>query len=174
MGPGPPDIRRPPLRLVLLKAGGANSPAMGRLWPRSHRVRGEVGWRQRRQLTHIGACHRGQARKQRGVTPIQAAQVLVEHGGEAGAHLINRMVFAQQVSALEAYLGDTLMRGVECDKDALQRLIETDKELLSEKVTLVEIAKNPELLKDRVKNHLRGVLYADHDRRIQARRDGSH
>lgn len=89
----------------------------------------------------------------------QAAQVLAEHGGEAGAHLINRMVFAQQVSALEAYLGDTLMRGVAADKDALQRLIETDKELLSEKVTLVEIAKNPELLKDRVKSHLRAVLY---------------
>ncbi len=89
----------------------------------------------------------------------QAAQVLAEHGGDAGAHLVNRMVFAQQVSALEAYLGDTLMRGVEANKDALQRLIETDKELLAEKVTLAEIAKNPDLLKDRVKSHLRGVLY---------------
>lgn len=89
----------------------------------------------------------------------QAAQVLVEHGGETGAHMVNRMVFAQQISALEAYLGDTLMHGVEADKDALQRLIETDKELLSEKVTLAEIAKNPDLLKDRVKLHLRKVLY---------------
>lgn len=45
----------------------------------------------------------------------EAAQVLAEHGGEAGAHLVNRMVFAQQVSALEAYLGDTLMHGVTAD-----------------------------------------------------------
>lgn len=89
----------------------------------------------------------------------QAAQVLAEYGVEAGAHLVNRMVFAQQVSALEAYLGDTLMRRVAVDSEALQRLIEKDKELLAEKVSLTEIAKNPDILRDRVKTHLRAVLY---------------
>lgn len=89
----------------------------------------------------------------------QAAQVLEEHGDESGSHLINRMVFAQQVSALEAYLGDTLMRIVETERDAVQRLIEKDKDLLSEKVTLAEIAKNPNLVRDRVMSYLRGVLY---------------
>lgn len=89
----------------------------------------------------------------------QAAQVLEEHGDESGSHLINRMVFAQQISALEAYLGDTLLRGVAADQEALQRLVEKDKDLLGEKVTLAEIAKNPNLVRDRVMAYLRTVLY---------------
>lgn len=89
----------------------------------------------------------------------QATSVLAEHGENLGAYIINRMVFAQQVAALEAYLADTLIKGVDNDPDAMQRLIEKDKDLLAERVTLAEIARNPNVLKDRVKGHLRTVLY---------------
>lgn len=39
-------------------------------------------------------------------------QMLADHGAEDGSYLFNRMVFAQQVTALEAYLGDTLFKQV--------------------------------------------------------------
>ncbi|MDO8900825.1 MAG: hypothetical protein Q7V15_05660 [Phenylobacterium sp.] len=89
----------------------------------------------------------------------QATSVLVEHGEHLGAHIINRMVFSQQVTALEAYLSDTLIKGVNSSPDAMQRLIENDKDLLAERVTLAEIAKNPNVLNERVKSYLRSVLY---------------
>ncbi|MDP2229049.1 MAG: hypothetical protein Q8J78_16415 [Moraxellaceae bacterium] len=89
----------------------------------------------------------------------QATAVLAQHGEDGGAHIINRMVFAQQVAALEAYLADTLIKGVVADPRALQRLIDKDKDLLAERVSLSEIARNPDLLKDRVKGYLRGLLY---------------
>lgn len=33
--------------------------------------------------------------------------MLADFGGNGGHHLLNRMIFSHQVTALEAYLGDT-------------------------------------------------------------------
>lgn len=39
----------------------------------------------------------------------QTGDLLADHGTDDGGHVLNRMVFSHQVTALEAYLGDTLM-----------------------------------------------------------------
>lgn len=42
----------------------------------------------------------------------QTGDLLADHGKEDGRHLINRLMFSHQVTALEAYLGDTLLNAV--------------------------------------------------------------
>lgn len=68
----------------------------------------------------------------------QTRDILADHGGDDGSHLINRMVFTQQLGALEAYLYDTLTIAVMNNKVALNRLLKDDKELVKEKFDLSE------------------------------------
>jgi hypothetical protein len=69
------------------------------------------------------------------------------------------MVFSHQVTALEAYLGDTLINAVAADMDAMQRLIDEDGELAKEKFTLAEIWKDRGLVERKVREHLRSIQY---------------
>ena len=69
------------------------------------------------------------------------------------------MVFSHQVTALEAYLGDTLINAVMDDATAMQHLIEQDGDLAREKFTLAEISKEPALVEHKVREHLRSILY---------------
>lgn len=85
--------------------------------------------------------------------------LLADHGGVRGDHLVNRMIFSQQITALEAYLGDTLLNEVMGDKVAMQRLIDKDADLAKEKFTLSEVSKDPGLVERKVRTHLREVMY---------------
>jgi len=85
--------------------------------------------------------------------------LLADYGRDSGGHLLNRMVFSHQITALEAYLGDTLINGVMADKAAMQRLIDRDDYLAKEKFTLAEISKDPQLIERKVREHLRSILY---------------
>lgn len=85
--------------------------------------------------------------------------LLAGQGAEDGRHLVNRMVFSHQVTALETYLGDTLINEVFSDTEVLERLLDGDKDLSKEKFTLPEIAKDPGLINRKVREHLRSVLY---------------
>lgn len=85
--------------------------------------------------------------------------LLADHGNDHGSFLLNRMVFSHQVTALEAYLGDTLINAVMADATAKQRLIEHDVELMKEKFTLAEISKEPTLVESKVREYLRSILY---------------
>jgi hypothetical protein len=67
------------------------------------------------------------------------------------------MVFSHQITALEAYLGDTLINEVLRDVQAITRLIQNDSEQM--KFTLPDIAANPDIVKDKVRDHLRSILY---------------
>ena len=89
----------------------------------------------------------------------QTGDLLADHGKEDGRHLINRLMFSHQVTALEAYLGDTLLNAVAGDAEAMQRLIDGDDELAEEKFTLSEIRKEPNLVARKVREHLRAILY---------------
>ncbi len=89
----------------------------------------------------------------------QTSLLLVDHGKDDGRDLVNRLVFSHQVTALEAYLGDTLINAVAGDADAMQRLIDGDDELSKEKFTLAEIRNDPDLVGRRVREHLRAILY---------------
>ncbi|MXN63278.1 hypothetical protein GR183_00040 [Stappia sp. GBMRC 2046] len=85
--------------------------------------------------------------------------ILADHGGDDGSHLINRMVFAQQVGAMEAYLGDTLKNRVNEKPEAMLRLLEADKELAKQRFGLAEIAAKPEIVSEAVAQYLRSILY---------------
>ncbi|AUR04577.1 hypothetical protein PhaeoP72_02625 [Phaeobacter inhibens] len=85
--------------------------------------------------------------------------LLADHGGARGDHLVNRMVFSQQISALEAYLGDTLLNEVMGDKVAMERLLSKDEDLVKEKFTLSEVSKEPKLVERKIQEHLRSINY---------------
>jgi len=85
--------------------------------------------------------------------------LLADHGESHGGHILRRMIFAHQVTAMEAYLGDTLINAVMTDSKAMQRLIERDSELVKEKFSLVEISKEPTLVKRKVQEYLRSIQY---------------
>jgi hypothetical protein len=77
----------------------------------------------------------------------------------SGSSLMNRMVFAHQISAMEAYLADTVILQVTTKPDALKRLLLEDKDLLQEKFNLAQIAADPDLVKRKVLDHLRSLMY---------------
>ncbi len=85
--------------------------------------------------------------------------LLAEIGKDDGRDLVNRLIFSHQVTALEAYLGDTLLNVVASDENAMQRLIVGDDDLSKQKFTLAEIREEPELVERKVREHLRTVLY---------------
>ena len=85
-------------------------------------------------------------------------------GSEAGvfrrsAAVIQRMIFAETISSMEAYLGDTLQQAVLYSAKAMQRLTVKDKELSTEKVSLNVILANPNVVSDKVRTYLKGLLY---------------
>ena len=85
--------------------------------------------------------------------------LLADYGSDSGAHLVNRMIFSQQITALEAYLGDTLIKAVLADKGATNRPMTNDTELSKERFSLAEIAGDPGLVESRVREYLRSILY---------------
>jgi hypothetical protein len=89
----------------------------------------------------------------------QTSDLLTNHGKDAGTYLLNRMVFSHQITALEAYLCDTLLNEVLRDNDAIARLMQKNSDLAQMKFTLTEIAENPNLVEEKVREYLRSVLY---------------
>jgi hypothetical protein len=94
----------------------------------------------------------------------QSVGVIADYGSEDGSHLINRMVFTQRVSALEAYLGDTLLNCILDKTEAMTRLLAADKSLKAQKFTLADIAANPNIVVEEVTAYLRSVLYHNFQR----------
>ena len=94
-----------------------------------------------------------------------SGDILAEYGvGGTGvlshsAFIINRMVFAQQVSALEAYLGDTLVQQVMFSHEAMDRILDKEEELKDVKIGLADIVKSPDIVRKTVRAHLQGILY---------------
>lgn len=85
--------------------------------------------------------------------------LLADHGGETGGHLVNRLIFSHQITAMEAYLADRLIKAIESDADAFRRLLDQDADLSKEKFTLAEIAKDPALVERKAREHLRSIQY---------------
>jgi len=89
----------------------------------------------------------------------RTCELLTEQGGEDGNDVVNRMVFSHQVTAMEAYLGDTLTNEVIRDPDALQRLIQMADGLKDRKFSLLEIAGSQDLVLREVVSYLRAQIY---------------
>ncbi|WP_424973296.1 hypothetical protein [Dinoroseobacter sp. S76] len=91
----------------------------------------------------------------------QLCELLASLGEDHGQSLINRMIFAQHVSAMEAYLCDTLVNSVTESEDARSKLISADKTLREAKLPLVDVAKGEEAVKRFVTGYLKKLLYHD-------------
>ncbi|MBL8598977.1 MAG: hypothetical protein JNL14_14675 [Devosia sp.] len=89
----------------------------------------------------------------------ETGDMLPDQGEDRGDRLINRLMFSHQVTALETYLGDTLINHVMRDADAMQRVLDRDDEVSKQKFTLTEVRKEPGLVERKVREYLRGVLY---------------
>lgn len=89
----------------------------------------------------------------------QAEELLKANTFVGNFSLICRMVFTQQISALEAYLADTLSNHVFASKEVLHKLIVADPDLVKEKIFLADVAKSPTALEDAVKAHLNKLLF---------------
>lgn len=88
----------------------------------------------------------------------------IDHGKDDGHYLLNRMIFSHQITALESYLSDRLLRAVLDTREAMNRLMAHDKELSQKKFTLAQIAAEPDLVKNTVQRHLRSIVYHNLDR----------
>jgi len=89
----------------------------------------------------------------------QARTFLDAHGSEDGGALLNRMVFSQHVAALEAFLGDILIKTVLDDSKVILRLLENDTELRKDRVSLLDMQNNPNLVVERVGGYLKDIRY---------------
>jgi hypothetical protein len=88
----------------------------------------------------------------------ETGDLLADQGGD-GTRLVNRMIFSQQVTALEAYLGDTLINGALSDKMTIERLLAEEADLKDTKLTLKDILADPDIVKTQIKVHLKSILY---------------
>jgi hypothetical protein len=94
----------------------------------------------------------------------QTGDMLADHGNDDGHYLLNRMIFSHQITAMEAYLSDRLLRAVLDNSEAMNRLMAHDKELSQKKFTLAQIAADPDLVTNTVQRHLRSIVYHNLDR----------
>jgi hypothetical protein len=89
----------------------------------------------------------------------QTSELLSVHGRDDGTYLLNRMIFSHHVTALEAYLADTLIKAVLADTEAMYRLMKGDNELAKERFSLEEIARASKLVETRVREYLLSIRY---------------
>jgi hypothetical protein len=88
----------------------------------------------------------------------ETGDLLADQGGD-GTRLVNRMIFSQQVTALEAYLGDTLINGALSDNTTIERLLAEEADLKDTKLSLKDILADPDIVKTQIKVHLKSILY---------------
>ncbi|WP_152428329.1 hypothetical protein [Methyloferula stellata] len=85
--------------------------------------------------------------------------VLHKHGNlESGGALINRMVFAQYLSAFEAYLADTLVQRVTKDIKLVREILTYDRNLKDQKFSLKEILEDHDIVMKAVRKYLRETV----------------
>ena len=73
--------------------------------------------------------------------------------------IVARMIFAQLITALEAFLGDTLMSEVLRKKDKTEAFLANNTEINKQKFSLKEIAADGGIVERHVKEYLRKILY---------------
>ncbi|MFK4489567.1 hypothetical protein [Bradyrhizobium sp. USDA 336] len=89
----------------------------------------------------------------------ETSALLAEKGSDEGHALLNRMIFSHQITAMEAYLADTLLNAVLNDDDAKSRLMSDDKDLNEQKFTISQIAAEPDIVARTIERYLRSILY---------------
>lgn len=84
-------------------------------------------------------------------------KVEIKESSQHGIFL--RMLFVQAIAILETYLGDTLKALTLQDNDYLIKLLEFDEEMKKTKLSLAEIAKDKDAVKNRVSEYLSELMY---------------
>lgn len=87
-------------------------------------------------------------------TLSEVSELLKQLGNEYDSSVLNRMAFAQQVAALEAYLGDKLLREISDNPSSLRRLAVGDSDLRAMKIGLVSALDEDDPIKAAVIDHL--------------------
>lgn len=72
---------------------------------------------------------------------------------------LSRMLFVQIVASMETYFSDTLIHEIDLNHDAIRKLLDQDKILSQEKVSLSSVFSDYDLVRKRVLNYLSSVLY---------------
>ena len=85
--------------------------------------------------------------------------IIADYEGHHSSPIVVRMVFVHHITALEAFLSDTLIKYVLGNNDALKRLLKTDDGLQKKKFSLDQIIDKKDFVANEVKAYLRGVLY---------------
>lgn len=88
-----------------------------------------------------------------------ALEILEAHGTEFSVGTVNRMVFVSCFAAFEAYLGDTLLKYVFGNDEALKRILKEEAELRSVKIDLLTILTDDEVVFKTVTKRLKTVLW---------------
>jgi len=92
-------------------------------------------------------------------TISEIREIVVAADEEQGSSILNRMCFAQLISALEAYLADTLINAIRGKKQRLVALVKSDNILKDRKFSLGRIAETEDFLWSVASEHLRELLY---------------
>lgn len=80
------------------------------------------------------------------------------------ANIFLRMCFSQVIGAMEAYLCDTLISMVMSSPEAIERLLKQDRDLKGKAFGLIDILSDPNIVKTKVLQHLRNIVYHKLDR----------
>lgn len=91
----------------------------------------------------------------------ETKKLLSVHGEDNGDSLINKMIFVQSITAMEAYLGDSLIKEVMNDREAIINLLSSSNggELINKKFNLLDIYRNEDLVSDTLRDYLTNILY---------------
>ena len=72
---------------------------------------------------------------------------------------INRMLFVQIISSMEAYLGDTVFNEISNNKDYMKSIVAKNKTLKGVKISLFDAIDGEDHVKKAVFGYLKGILY---------------
>lgn len=93
-------------------------------------------------------------------TSVTQANALLHHvAAPFGSQLLNRMVFSHHITAMEAYLGDALLKEVMEDPKAINRLLAKAVGLADTRFSLADISKTPNIVQEETRKYLRSIIY---------------
>ncbi len=94
------------------------------------------------------------------VTYSQVLALLKQHVEvDDDEQIFTRMLFSQLISAMEAFLSDTLITNVIGSDEATKALLSKDKHANQQKFSIRAFAENPKLVEETLKKYLLDILY---------------
>jgi hypothetical protein len=89
----------------------------------------------------------------------------------ATTNCLNKLLFINVITSLETYLSDAFIKTVMSDYTLIRRFVETTPEFKKDRVSVADIFKEMDEIKDRIQEYLIGVVWHNLDRVIPMYRD---